>query len=126
MTISSLVLNQLPAKGVPKIPTASSIQVRMRTRRIIPQISILNIIVLEDLTIKLIINAVPKRRIPAIRKSDADQFQPSTKIFPRKAVAKSNAGIAKMNAVFCCFVIILFNFKYFKVLCISKFNFKKN
>ena len=97
------------------MPTANSIQTKASTRRTIAAMRILTSIVLEDFKMRLMINAVPKRSIPAIRKSKADQLKPSTNIFPRKAIAKSNEGMAKITVVFCCFVMIFiyFNLKHF-------------
>lgn len=59
--------------------------------------------------IKKIKPAVPKSKTAAIRKSNPDQFQPSTKMFPKNAAAKKSAGTAKITDVVFLF-FILYNF----------------
>ena len=56
--------------------------------------------------------AVPKSKIPAIRKSKGDQFHPSTSKFPKNAADNNKPGTAKMNVVFCFVEIIIFNFNF--------------
>jgi hypothetical protein len=65
-----------------------------------------------DRITRLIKKAVPNSKTAAIAKSKGDQFQPSTKRFPRKAVIISKAGTAKMMAVFCFSKVIIFIFNY--------------
>lgn len=89
------------------MPTANSAQTSSSRSKITEQTINFEEKVLSDLIIRLIRRADPKSKIPAIIKSNDDQFQPSTKRFPKNAAESNKAGTAKMNGVF-CFVVIIF------------------
>ena len=65
-----------------------------------------------DLMTKLIKKAVPKSKPAARIKSDNDQFQPSTKRFPKHAVTISKVGTAKIMEDFYFSKVIFFVFKF--------------
>ena len=58
-----------PAHDVPKIPTASSIQIRKKVNKIIPKIIILFLMLFTFFITKSIKNAAPNKSDPIIKKS---------------------------------------------------------
>ena len=60
-----------------------------------------------DRITRLIKKAVPNSKTAAIVKSKGDQFQPSTKRFPKNAAANKSAGTAKIANVVFLFVIFI-------------------
>jgi len=65
-----------------------------------------------DLITRLIKKAVPNGKNAAIAKSKGDQFHPSTKRFPKKAVTINKVGTPKMIVVFCFSKVMIYYFNY--------------
>lgn len=81
--------------------------------------------VFVELTTRLMANAVPKSKTPAIIKSGNDQSNPCTKRLQKNAAAKSNAGRAKMRMCVCFNVFIFYLFQFTKHFEIQSLNSKK-
>ena len=110
LALSFMLYDQLPPKGVPKIPTASSAQ----TRKSAIKILIIMEIRYSDFFIILSASsiAIPevRRRISAMPKSDSVQFTSSVNCIAIKGISNRADTAVKMiiSLLFCTSIIILF------------------
>ena len=98
-----------PANGVPKIPTASSIQMRTYTNT-----SAKHKIFLFDLLVTFLrtssqIRPVPNNRIPMIRKSNPDHFTSFVNCMAINGINNRISAIDKMTINLLFFITVILN-----------------
>ena len=96
-------LHQLPANGVPKIPTASSAQIRKKAIRIIAQIISRLFRLFTFLNTNSHIRPVPSNSRPIMIKSNGDQFTSFVNCIVINGISKRNAAASTIpiRRLFC-------------------------
>lgn len=107
---------QLPAKGMPKIPTASSAQISRNTKRIAPHKTSRYFSFFTFLNTSSIISPVPSNKIPIIRKSKSDQSTWSVNCIATKGMNNKNAMEKRMipNLFFCVIITDVLKANYLR------------
>ncbi len=106
----SISNHQLPANGLPKIPTANSIQTNTRITKVIPiRINFL-FVVLNLSKMILMIKAVGKRINPATTKSNKDQLTSLENCIASIGIHNKTNGIENITMLLWFLVIIILNF----------------
>ena len=100
--------SQLPARGVPKIPTANSIQTKTSTTKTAIAATILYLVCLIFLARKSIKSPVANNNAPAITKSEVLQFTSSVNCIAMMGVNSRMAIVIKMAN--CDLLIIIMGF----------------
>ena len=95
-----------PLNGVPKIPTASSAQIRSRSTRRAKQIAIRYLILFIFLIASSHIRPVPSNRAPAIIKSNKDQFTSSVNCIAINGISNIITDVSTMiiSLLFCIII----------------------
>ncbi len=95
-----------PLNGVPKIPTASSAQMRRRTNRRATQIAMRYLILFIFLIASLHIRPVPSSRDPATTKSNRVQFTSSVNCIAINGISNRIADVSTMmiSLLFCIII----------------------
>ena len=113
-----------PANGVPKMPTASSAQIRRNIIRIAPISAIRYPVLFTLLKINSHMSPVPSSKIPITIKSSGDHFTSSVNCIAINGTDNKSATVSTMPITL-LFLVSIYSFfdnryKYRKALCISK------
>ncbi len=99
-----------PAKGVPKMPTASSAQTRKSANRISPQMATRYSIFFTFLNTSSHRRPLPSSSPPITTKSDRDQFTSFVNCIDINGINNRSTTVSTMpiNLLFCIIIIVLF------------------
>jgi len=109
-----------PLSGVPKIPTASSAQMRRRATRRATQIAIRYLILFIFLIASSHIRPVPSSRAPATIKSNRVQFTSSVNCIAINGMSNRIAEVSTMmiSLLFCIIINVLISLTLLATVCV--------